>query len=182
MIALNEQIPEMVKGIIKPFDQQKDETKFVESDADDQLIIRIPFIGGVKLRAIMIKAGPSEQTPEEVHLFANREELDFDQASSGIPEPTQKLSSIAVGREVISYPLKTAKFNNVRSLHIFIPKSLGGDTTRIYFLGFKGEWLGEQRREGPTNIIYEASPQVKDHAKIPGTESGAHSLGPGRGQ
>jgi PITH domain len=180
--GLNEQIPEMTKRIIKPFDKQTDENEYVESDADDQLIIRIPFIGSVKLRAIIMKAGPNEQTPEELHVFANRDELDFDQASSGAPEPTQKLSSIAVGREVISYPLKTAKFNNVRSIHIFVPKSLGGDTTRIYFLGFKGEWLGEHRREGPTNIIYESAPQVKDHAKIPGTESGAHSLGPGRGQ
>lgn len=169
----------MVQGIIKPYDRRNDETAYVESDADDQLIIRVPFVGAVKLRALLLKAGPADKTPSELHLYANRDELDFDAASSGVPEPTQKLSSTAVARDVIEYPLKTAKFSNVRTLHIFVPASLGAQTTRIYFVGFKGEWLGEQRREGPTNIIYEAAPQVKDHKKIPGTEGGSHSLGPG---
>lgn len=31
-------------------------------------IIRIPFTGAVKLRAILIKAGPADQTPTKVAL------------------------------------------------------------------------------------------------------------------
>jgi hypothetical protein len=177
--ALNEQREGMVKAVVKPYDRRTDEDEFVESDADDQLIVRIPFIGGVKLRALVLKAGPADKTPSEVHLYANREELDFDTASSGVPEPTQKLASIAMGREAIEYPLKASKFNNVRTLHLFVPASSGAETSRIYFIGFKGEWLGEQRREGPTNIVYESAPQLKDHKKIPGTDGVGHTLGPG---
>jgi len=50
-----------------------DETKFIESDSDDQLIITVPFTGNVKLREILIKAGPAGQTPEEIHVWPNKE-------------------------------------------------------------------------------------------------------------
>jgi len=176
---MNEQVVGMSIKTIKAYDKRNDEVDFVESDADDQLIIRIPFIGGVKLRSIMIKAGPAELTPTEIHVFSNLESLDFDEASNEAVKATQKLSSIATTREDVTYPLKTAKFNNVRSITLFIPASTGGDTSRIYFIGFKGEWLGAQRREGPSNIVYESSPQVKDHSKIPGTEAGSQAFGPG---
>lgn len=176
---MNEKMTGMSITTIKPYDKRLEESEYVESDADDQLIIRIPFIGSVKLRELMLKTGPSEQTPSEVHVYANLESLDFEEASSGTIQSQQKLQSIAVAREAISYPLKTAKFNNVRSITLFIPSSLGGDTSRIYFIGFKGEWMGNHRREGPSNIVYESSPQVKDHAKIPGTEAGSQAFGTG---
>lgn len=177
--CMNEQIAGMSIKTIKPYDKRNDESDYLESDADDQLIIRIPFIGGVKLRSLMIKSSPADQTPSEIHVFSNWETLDFDEVNNGTVQATQKLQSIAVAREVVTYPLKTAKFNNVRFITLFIPASLGGDTSRIYFIGFKGEWLGNQQREGPSNIVYESAPQVKDHAKIPGTESGTQSFGPG---
>lgn len=170
----------MATKVIKPYDQREDETMFVESSVDDQMIIRIPFIGSVKLRALVLKAGPSDKTPSEVHVYANREELDFDAANDGTPAPEQKLSSIAVTRQAVEYPLKTAKFNNVRSLHLFIPGTVGSaETTNIYYIGLKGEWLGIQNRQGPTNIVYESAPQVKDHAKVPGLEGASHSFGQG---
>ena len=164
---------------IKPFDRRNDEDEYVVSDADDQLIIRIPFIGAVKLRSLMIKAGPNQSTPTEIHVFSNLETLDFEEASSGTVAATQKLQSIAVARDVVTYPLKTAKFNNVRSVTLFVPASVGGDVSQIYFIGFRGEWQGEQRREGPSNLVYESAPQVKDHAKIPGTDAASHAFGPG---
>lgn len=169
----------MAAGVFKPYDQRQDEATMLESGVDDQLIVRVPFIGAVKLRALLLKAGPTDKTPAEVHVYANREELDFDAAASGHPAPEQKLASIAVSRDVVEYPLKTAKFNSVRSVHLFVPTAQGAETTSLYYVGFKGEWLGVQRREGPTNIVYESAPQVKDHAKIPGIDGASHAFGPG---
>jgi hypothetical protein len=177
--CLNEQVAGMCIKTIKPYDKQNDEIDYLESDADDQLIIRVPFIGSVKLRSLMIKTSPAENTPTEIHLFSNLETLDFEEASNETVPATQKLQSVAVSRETVTYPLKTAKFNNVRSITLFVPASRGGDTSRVYFIGFRGEWLGNQRRDGPSNIVYESSPQIKDHAKIPGTEAGSQSFGPG---
>ncbi|CAD6893125.1 unnamed protein product [Tilletia controversa] len=182
--ALNEKEPGMGAKTIKPWDRRQDETAYLETDADDQTIIRIPFTGVVKLRSLFLKAGPATHTPDAIYLFPNVETMDFADAEAAVEEsgggkgPAQKLESIAVTREVVEYPLRPAKFSNVHTLTLFVPRSLGEETTRIYFLGFKGEW-SDVKREGPTNIIYESAPQLKDHTKVPGTGSGAYDFGTG---
>jgi len=57
--------------VIKPWSERDDEVSYLESDADDQLILRIPFTASVKLRALLLKAGPGDNTPTKVLLFAN---------------------------------------------------------------------------------------------------------------
>jgi hypothetical protein len=42
---------------IKPYDQRLDTSKWLESDDDEQLIIRIPFTGSVKLKAFSLASG-----------------------------------------------------------------------------------------------------------------------------
>jgi len=37
---------------IKPFDQRYDTSKWLESDADEQLLIKIPFTGSCKLKVV----------------------------------------------------------------------------------------------------------------------------------
>ncbi|KAN0065845.1 hypothetical protein ACQY0O_000975 [Thecaphora frezii] len=193
VVALNEQTSGSGARILKPYDSRNDETTYLESDADDQLLLHIPFTGSVKLRSLLVKTGPSTQTPNEIHLFTNRNDLDFDLANdlSSLPDtparggaagdgrPAQKLTSIPVTREVVEIPLKPAKFPDVTSVTLFVPASQGADTTRIYFVGFKGEHR-QWSREGPTNIVYEAAPSVKNHNKIKGTDAGANSFGHGQ--
>jgi hypothetical protein len=60
-------------------------------------IIRIPFTGSVKLRSLLLKSGPGEQTPAKVALFANINNLDFSDAQD--KEPLLQFD-VAVGREV----------------------------------------------------------------------------------
>ncbi|KAK0544141.1 hypothetical protein OC846_005619, partial [Tilletia horrida] len=67
---------------IKPWDQRLDETAFLETDADDQTIIRVPFTGVVKLRSLFVKAGPQDHTPDAIYLFPNVENLDFADAEA----------------------------------------------------------------------------------------------------
>ncbi|KAK0544130.1 hypothetical protein OC846_005607, partial [Tilletia horrida] len=67
---------------IKPWDQRLDETAFLETDADDQTINRVPFTGVVKLRSLFVKAGPQDHTPDAIYLFPNVENLDFADAEA----------------------------------------------------------------------------------------------------
>ncbi|QRV75359.1 PITH domain-containing protein [Ceratobasidium sp. AG-Ba] len=113
---------------LKAWHERLDETKWLESDADDQLILRIPFTGSVKLRALLLKTGPGEQTPEKVSLFPNADELDFSDASDR--EPAQSFD-IAQSRDVGEYTVKPAKFSNCRSITLFFPAAQGADTLRI---------------------------------------------------
>lgn len=160
--------------ILKPWDQRMDETVFVESDADDQLIVRVPFTGSVKLRSVLIKSGPGDQTPSKVALFPNQELLDFDDVANS--QPVQEFV-VVQNREVGEYAVKPAKFSNVSSITLFFPSSQGADTTQIYYIGFLGLFSGH-KKEIPAGILYEAQANPADHPKIPGTESfGTSQLG-----
>ncbi|KAJ7141124.1 PITH domain-containing protein, partial [Mycena epipterygia] len=123
--------------VIKPWNERLDEAKSIESDADDQMIIRIPFTGSVKLRSLLLKTGPTDQTPSKVVLFSNEESFDFEDIAD--KTPTQEFA-VAQGREVGEYALRTAKFSNVSSISLFFPASQGADTTQIYYVGFLGTW------------------------------------------
>jgi hypothetical protein len=153
------------KQVIKPWDERLDEQVYIESDADDQLIIRVPFTGSVKLRSLLLKSGPGDQTPAKVALFANIDNLDFSDAQD--KEPLQQFD-VAVGREVGEYPLKPAKFPNVSTVTLFFPASQGAETTRIYYIGFLGQW--SERKQDPVITVYESQANLADHEKIQGTE------------
>ncbi|KAH9972739.1 DUF1000-domain-containing protein [Lactifluus volemus] len=153
------------KVVIKPWNERLDEEMSIESDADDQLIIRIPFTGSVKLRSLLLKSGPGEQTPAKVALFANIDNLDFSDAQD--KEPLQQFD-VAIGREVGEYPLKPAKFPNVSTVTLFFPASQGAETTQIYYIGFLGQW--SERKQEPVIAVYESKPTLADHEKIQGTE------------
>lgn len=173
----------MGRNVIKPWSERTSRENFLETseDVDDSLLLRIPFVGdaSLKLRTLLLFAGPGGNTPDEVHLFVNADPpLDFDDAAhrTSLPKthalaPAQSLTSVAETNEVVEYPLRVFKFSRVRDVTLFIPRSRGGDQTRIYFVGFKGETT-KVHRQAPANLVYEATPQLKDHNKVPGTTGG----------
>ena len=85
-------------------------------------IVRVPFTGSVRLRAILLKAGPAPHTPSKVLLvsytynrsyhyvgvsftwqFANDMNLDFDDAADRVP--TQEVNIVET-RQVGEYAIK----------------------------------------------------------------------------
>ncbi|GJN89180.1 hypothetical protein Rhopal_002154-T1 [Rhodotorula paludigena] len=169
VVALNAEEGKEGKVVIRPWDQRQQEDEWLESDADEQLILHIPFTGNVKLRSILIKTGPAGYTPDKMLVFANQL-LDFDEATS--QDVTQSFD-VAVTKEVVEYAVRPAKFPSVRSLTLFFPSNHGEDTTRVSFVGFKGEFSALTR--DPIITVYEAQANPADHAKIPGLDSTAHS-------
>ncbi|KDQ13483.1 hypothetical protein BOTBODRAFT_33501 [Botryobasidium botryosum FD-172 SS1] len=151
------------QNAIKPWSSRLDENTYIESDADDQLIIRIPFTGSVKIRSILIKSGPEAHTPSKISAFVNLDILDFDDAES--KQPAQEFD-IVQSREVGEYAVNS-KFSRAQTLTLFIPSAQGADTARIYFIGILGEFT--QLTEQPLISIYEANANPADHEKIKGT-------------
>ncbi|KAG6911690.1 hypothetical protein DXG01_007940 [Tephrocybe rancida] len=151
--------------VIKPWHQRLDESVSIESDADDQIIIRIPFTGSVRLRSLLLKTGPTDQTPSQVHLYANAANLDFDDVVSR--KPTQEFA-VAQGREVGEYAVKTTQFSNISSLTLFFPASQGADTTQLYYVGLLGHWT--ERKNNPVITVYETQANIADHPKIQGMD------------
>ncbi|KAK7686129.1 hypothetical protein QCA50_010941 [Cerrena zonata] len=122
--------------------------------------------GSVKLRALLLKAGPADQTPAKVSLYSNVDHLDFSDIA-GL-KPTQEFN-VAQGREVGEYHVMSAKFPSVTSITLFFPASQGADTTRVYYVGFLGQW--SERRTEPIVTVYESKPNLADHEKIQGLQS-----------
>ncbi|KAJ7729712.1 DUF1000-domain-containing protein [Mycena olivaceomarginata] len=163
VVALNALSPG--PAIIKPWHERLDEEKSVESDADDQMIIRIPFTGSVKLRSLLLKTGPHRPNTTE----------NFQDISD--KTPTQEFT-VAQGREVGEYALRyelplwhrNRKFSNVSSISLFFPEAQGADTTKIYYVGFLGLWT-ERKMSAPVTV-YETQANLADHEKIQGTDGG----------
>ncbi|PHU09995.1 PITH domain-containing protein [Capsicum chinense] len=115
---------------------REDEGLNLVSDADEQLLIYIPFNQVIKLHSIVIK-GPEEEGPKTVKLFSNKEHMGFSNVNDYPPSDTVVLSEdnlkilvdLLQGKPVI---LKYVKFQNVRSVTIFIEDNqLDGETTKV---------------------------------------------------
>lgn len=108
----------------------------LESDADEQLLMYIPFTQVVKLYALVVK-GPEEEGPKTVKLFSNREHMGFSNVNDFPPSDTAVLSEDNLkGKPVV---LKYVKFQNVRSLTIFIEDNQSGsDITKVQKIAMHG--------------------------------------------
>ncbi|RXW17834.1 hypothetical protein EST38_g8016 [Candolleomyces aberdarensis] len=159
-------------NVIKPWSERLDQTKFLESDADDQIILRIPFTGSIRLRSLLIKAGPGDQTPSKIVLYANQPNLDFDEVNERTPSQEFELPQ---SNEVGEYPLKAVKFSNLSSVTLFIPAAQGAEASKIYYVGFLGTW--SKRNENPVITVYETQANLADHPKIQGMDGAHSSLG-----
>ncbi|ORZ19241.1 DUF1000-domain-containing protein [Lobosporangium transversale] len=162
--CLNEAEPNSGKSVLKPWHEKMDDTKFVESDADEQLIFRIPFTGLVKLKSISLRTDPGESAPRKMKAFVNKDDLDFDNAESTVPTQEWDLVEDSHG-QIAEYSTRVAKFTSIRSLTLFFSENFGGDVTKISFIGLKGEF-SEFKRD-PIITVYELQANPADH-KVPG--------------
>jgi hypothetical protein len=139
------------------------------SEADEQLLMTVPFTGQVKLHSVLIRTSDSPSAPRTLKLFSNRDDIDFDDALES--RPTQELS-LSRTSEVQEIPVRRAQFSCVRKLVLFFQdnhysivspdeREYDFEPTRITYLGFKGEWM--QVGHAPVQVLYEAAANPKDH-------------------
>ena len=156
--CLNEDEEHTVLHAIKPRAERHDTTKWLESDADEQLIIKIPFTGSVKLKCFSLGSGPGGHGPLKVKAFINRDDIDFDNVNA-IP-PVQEWE-LPPDNPVDAYHMfKVAKFGQVRTLTLFVDTNYGNDTTQITYLNFRG--IFTHIHTGPVEAVYELKPLPDD--------------------
>ena len=78
--------------IFKTYENRFDTTIELQSDDDEQLLIYVPFISNVKLKSIAIMGTPGF-APSHLRAFINKDDLDFESATSSIP--TQEFDLIS---------------------------------------------------------------------------------------
>ena len=159
--CLNEHIDGAGRTVFKPWEDRLIRTKYVDSDADEELLFNIPFTGNIKLKGIVLIGGEGEQHPSKMRLFKNRPKMSFDDAAA-VPDQEFELSRDSDGS--VEYPIKIPRFSSVHHLTIHLPSNFGDDTTRVYYIGLRGEWT-PAHHHGVTICTYESAPNVLDHKK-----------------
>lgn len=170
IITLNEAEPRTGAAIVqKTWDERLSETPILESDADEQLLMHIPFAGSCKLYSILVRTSDSPSAPQTLKLFRNRDDLDFSTASD--LQPTQTLD-IPRSNDVVEISLNRAHWNMTTSIDLFFEDNYSGgddDVTRISYLGFKGDFMALNRE--PVSVLYEAAANPSDHVAIQGLKN-----------
>ncbi|KAL8854693.1 MAG: hypothetical protein Q9221_000475 [Calogaya cf. arnoldii] len=162
--TLNESEPDHgAKVVEKTWTQRLNPEPLLESDADEQLLMFVPFTGVLKLHSVLIRSSEDSSAPKTLKLFLNRDDVDFSTASDLQPTQTLELSQTS---EIQDLPVKRTSFGNTYSLTLFIEDNFGDDVTRIYWVGFKGEFMKLNRE--PVEVLYEKAANPKDHTLIQG--------------
>ncbi|KAL9126259.1 MAG: hypothetical protein Q9217_004672 [Psora testacea] len=161
------------KVVEKTWQQRLEPQPELLSDADEQLLLFLPFAGVLKLHSILIRSSESSSSPRTLKLYHNRDDLDFSTASD--LSPTQSLH-VSQTNDVQELPVKRTAFGNVYNLSMFVEDNYGDNVSRIYWIGFKGEFR-ELNRE-PVEVLYEKAANPKDHELIAGVgQKGANRQG-----
>ncbi|KAL8962441.1 MAG: hypothetical protein Q9193_001154 [Seirophora villosa] len=162
--TLNESESDMGAKIVeKPWPQRLNAEPMLESDADEQLLMFVPFTGVVKLHSVLVRSSEDSSAPKTLKLFPNRDDLDFSSASDLQPTQTIELSQTSAIQDL---PVKRTLFGSTYNLNLFIEDNFGDGATRIYWLGFKGEFSALNRE--PVEVLYEKAANPKDHTPIQG--------------
>ncbi|XP_078480683.1 LOW QUALITY PROTEIN: PITH domain-containing protein 1-like [Lampetra planeri] len=149
--------------VFKPWDKRTERDKFVESDADEELLFNIPFTGSVKLKGVIVAGEDDESHHQpEIRLYKNIPQMSFDDTGR---EPEQ---AFRLNRDPLSsagshpFLARIARFSNVHHLSIHISKNFAAESTRVYYIGLRGEY-SEAHRHEVTICNYEATANPTDH-------------------
>jgi hypothetical protein len=170
IITLNEAEPRSGANIVKKtWAERLNQDPHLDSDADEQLLMHVPFEGSCKLYSIIIRTSDSPSAPLTLKLFRNRDDLDFSSAAD--LKPTQKLT-LPRTNEVAEIPLNRSQWNTTTSINLFFEDNHSGgeeDVTKITYLAFKGDFMLLNRE--PVNVLYEAAANPSDHKVIQGLKN-----------
>lgn len=112
-----------LEKIIKPYEHRFDLDTFIESDADEQLILFIPFVSLVKLKSISILGYGDDTNPTDMQAFINRDDIDFDNVASINPVQCWELVPNPPQLECPEYATRLTNFTNVRNITLFFPSN-----------------------------------------------------------
>lgn len=182
--TLNESEPDAGAKIVeKTWAQRLNSEPELVSDSDEQLLMLIPYVfsflmirnshlllslysfaGTVKLHSVIVRTSNSSSAPKTLHLFVNKDDLDFSSASDAHPTQTLTVSQTSDIQEI---PVKRTLFGNTYCLTLFVEDNYGDEVSRINYLAFKGEFMQLNRK--PVEVLYERAANPKDHTPIVGT-------------
>ena len=163
--CFNQSSTNNLRNCIKLFNKRHDD-KYLESDIDKDLLIKIVFDNPVDINGFRILS-VGEYSPNKINFFlTNDQNLSFDDVENMTPDHKVILdiSENNIMSEEI-YSLPTHKFQNKKIVYLYVNDNISEEDipTRIYYLDFNGKINKSNIDKGIVNCVYESSPQLKDH-------------------
>jgi len=111
---------------------------WLQSDADEQLLINVEFQQPVKLAALNFQGTDLDTAPKNIKVFINRPNIGFEEA-----EDDDSTQSFELPEEVVTSNAKTelkfVKFQRVNTVQVFISNNHGdSEITKLKGLQFFG--------------------------------------------
>ena len=163
--CFNQSSTNNLKNCIKLFNIRHDE-KYLESDVDKDLLIKIVFDNPVDINGFRILS-VGKYSPNKISFFlSNDQNLSFDDVENmqSDHDVILDISENNLMSEEI-YSLPTHKFQNKKIVYLYINDNISEEdiATRIYYLDFNGKINKSNIDNGIVNCVYESSPQINDH-------------------
>lgn len=194
IICLNATVPtiagqsEPCRGFLKDQDSRFDCGRFLQSDADCQMVVHLPFTGNCKLFSVILRTNANDpsatlSSPRSIKLFRNfNKNIDFDTLESSkedlkIEHPEDvglRDSSETENHDestFVEHYLPRRVFQNCSSLTLFFQDNWSADEDdlcRLYYLEIRGEFSGQRvlNNGAPMINVYESAPNPVDHGKL----------------
>lgn len=114
-------------------------------------------------------------SPSRLRVYINRDDIDFALAAQ-LPA-VQEFELVEDPTATVEYQTRASKFQCVSSVTLHFTANLGASTTRIFFIGLRGQADPRSARDAVATVVYEAQARPQDHA-VPADElASAHRLG-----
>lgn len=178
VVGLNLQNPpEEVAKLFKDSNLRYQLKPVFKSDADEQIIIHIPFLNGsVKLHSVILRTNGTIYCPKTIKFFKNARDIDFDNVSDIRPtfevthpevgvaydDDEQMPEELVAESDFVEHYLPKHTFSGVRCLTIFIEDIYGDEEeSHLHSIELRGEFT-ELTRD-PVITLYELAPNPADH-------------------
>uniref|UniRef100_A0A0A9W5A1 PITH domain-containing protein 1 n=1 Tax=Lygus hesperus TaxID=30085 RepID=A0A0A9W5A1_LYGHE len=157
--ALNEVQSGSGKLVIKPYEQRLDEVTTIRSICDGELLFIVPFVVSVGLKAITVR-GIAGACPTNLKIWANRQDIDFNNAS--YDKPTQELYVPHDPSGTLKLFLHQQHFTAISSLTLLLSQPQQADSEiEINYIGFFGKPHAVRRQV--VDVVYESQANPMDH-------------------
>jgi len=141
--CFNEKHTGKIRTVIRSLEDKLafDENREMETESDygPELVVFVPFKGDMRIKAICVIGEGGGQAPSSVKLYRNVDSVDCDIIEDRKEVQKLDLSENPTG-EVDSH-VNASKFNNVHNIVLGFDKNFGAPTTKIRFIGIKGEMI-----------------------------------------
>ncbi|ESK90059.1 thioredoxin-like protein 1 [Moniliophthora roreri MCA 2997] len=130
--CLNESPDHRLKPIVESKSMNKSSEKFLQSDADEQLLLNIAFNQTVRVKSIIIKSEDTSKAPKLIKLTVNKPSLGFDDVADAKEPAVAQIFELSE-EDVKGKPiqLRFVRFQSVNSLHIFVASNQGDEEETI---------------------------------------------------